>query len=189
VSNASPGSRGAGRGDDGQAQVGEEAAVPVRAGGGVIWRRVPTGTEVILVHRPAYDDWSFPKGKAKALESEQDAALREVGEETGLSCRAGWELPSTTYVDGLGRPKTVRYWAMTVVPMAGVPLGRLDGPPPGQDEVDDIRWAPFAEARRRMSYARDVMVLDALEELLSSDVRRQEVHEVLEAKPERHKAG
>lgn len=89
---------------------------PVRAAGGVVWRRVPTGLEIVLVHRPAYDDWALPKGKAKPLESDEGTALREVKEETGLVCRLGPPLPSTTYLDADGRHKVVRYWAMTVVP-------------------------------------------------------------------------
>ena len=162
----------------------------VRAAGGVVWRRVPAGTEIVLVHRPAYDDWALPKGKAGALESDEATALREVKEETGLSCRLGGELPSTTYVDALGRPKTVRYWAMTVVPVTGQPLGELLAPS-GQHEVDAICWAPLSEARQRLTYPRDVVVLDAVGELLSSEVRvrRQKPRDVVEGRPGRDRAG
>jgi 8-oxo-dGTP diphosphatase len=125
----------------------------VRAGGGVVWRRDGDGgLQLVLVHRPAYDDWSLPKGKIEVGETEEDAALREVEEETGLRCRLGEELPSTSYHDRIGRPKTVRYWAMT--PAAGDVAAR--------HEVDEAVWLPLSEARRRLTYARDRAVLDAL---------------------------
>lgn len=124
----------------------------VRAAGGAVWRRTPEGLEVVLVHRPAYDDWGLPKGKLAENESDEQAALREVEEETGLVCRLGDELPSTAYHDGQGRPKSVRYWAMT---MSGGELGAAH-------EVDIARWVPIGEARRRLSYPRDVGILDAL---------------------------
>lgn len=104
------------------------------------------------MHRPAYDDWSFPKGKLEAGESEEDAAAREVEEETGLRCRLERELATTSYRDGRGRPKTVRYWLMT-------PIGGLLA---AANEVDDARFVPVAEARRLLTYARDVELLDAL---------------------------
>ena len=71
----------------------------VRAAGGVVWRRVPAGIEVVLVHRPAYDDWALPKGKVEQRETDEEAALREVREETGLSCRLGPEPVSYTHLD------------------------------------------------------------------------------------------
>jgi 8-oxo-dGTP diphosphatase len=157
----------------------------------VVWRRVPSGLEVVLVHRPAYDDWALPKGKAKPLESDEATALREVMEETGLACRLGPPLPSTTYLDADGRHKVVRYWAMTVLPGTGAGHGAGDllPAPEGQNEVDDVRWSPLPAARRRLSYARDVVVLDAFEDMASrSEVRRQEVDDLGEGKPEGDKA-
>jgi 8-oxo-dGTP diphosphatase len=107
---------------------------------------------VLLVHRPRYDDWTVPKGKLDAGEDHAAAALREVEEETGLRCALGPELASTEYVDRKGRPKQVRYWAMT--PAAGefTPT----------DEVDDVRWVAVDAAESVLTYQRDREVIDAL---------------------------
>ena len=80
----------------------------VRAAGGIVRR----DGEVLVVHRPKYDDWSFPKGKLDEGERWEDAALREVEEETGFRCSLGPELGSTAYTDSRGRPKVARYWLM-----------------------------------------------------------------------------
>jgi 8-oxo-dGTP diphosphatase len=113
----------------------------VRAAGGVVMR----DGRVALVHRPRYDDWSLPKGKLDEGESFEDAALREVEEETGLRCRLVRELPAVEY-EVRGRPKLVRYWAMEVE----------DETPfvPG-DEVDELRWVEPSEALAVLSYDRD----------------------------------
>lgn len=139
--------------------VGQEAAGMdvttdvVQAAGGAVWRRSPAGaTEVLLVHRPRYDDWTVPKGKLEPGEDHAAAALREVEEETGLRCTLGPELASSDYVDRKGRPKHVRYWAMT-------PAGGTFTP---TDEVDEITWLPLEEAEERLSYPRDAGVLEAL---------------------------
>ena len=126
----------------------------VRAAGGLVHRRNDDGVdEILVVHRPAYDDWSFPKGKLEAGEREEDAAVREVEEETGLRCRLEGEVATTRYRDARGRPKTVRYWLMT--PVAGAVAAA--------NEVDDARFVSLAEARGLLTYARDVELLKALE--------------------------
>ena len=169
-----------------------EGTISERAAGGLVWRQLPTGTEIVLVHRPAYDDWAFPKGKVKASETDEQAALREVYEETGLRCRLGSELPSTTY-PRLGRLKTVRYWAMTPEPGPPGAGGRSPAPSPeGAAEVDEASWVPLAAARERLSYMRDVIVLDALDQLARlaerSEVGRHESGGVLKSEPQREKA-
>ncbi|MGH9224323.1 MAG: NUDIX hydrolase [Acidimicrobiales bacterium] len=122
----------------------------VRAAGGVVWRRAPGGgTEVLLVHRPKYDDWSLPKGKLGPDEGDTDGALREVEEETGLRCTLGPELATSYYTDSLGRPKVVRYWAMA-------PQGGEFRP---NREVDRCRWLPLGEAVSLLSYDRDREIL------------------------------
>ena len=80
-----------------------EVSGVVRAAGGVVLRDGALGREVLVVHRPRYADWSFPKGKAEAGETDEECALREVEEETGLRCRLDGELASTSYVDAQGR--------------------------------------------------------------------------------------
>jgi 8-oxo-dGTP diphosphatase len=121
----------------------------VRAAGGLV---VGDGGTVLVVHRPRYDDWSFPKGKAAENEAEEDCALREVEEETGLLCELGPELGSTSYVDGRGRPKRVRYWLMS-------PVG---GELAFRHEVDAARWVSVAEARELLTYAHDAELLESL---------------------------
>jgi 8-oxo-dGTP diphosphatase len=124
----------------------------VRAGGGVLWQNGPLGeAEVLVVHRPKYDDWTFPKGKQEPGENDEETALREVEEETGFRCTLGPELASTSYIDRKGRPKAVRYWIMTIEGGSFTPT----------DEVDEIRWVTPSQARWLLSYDRDRDVLDA----------------------------
>jgi 8-oxo-dGTP pyrophosphatase MutT (NUDIX family) len=118
----------------------------VRAAGGLVCRRGEDGAvEIVLVHRPAYDDWSFPKGKLLDGESEPDAALREVEEETGLRCRLMREVGITAYRDSRGRSKTVRYWEMD--PVSGVLAPA--------NEIDEVRWVALGDAAGELTYARD----------------------------------
>jgi 8-oxo-dGTP diphosphatase len=129
--------------------AGAEVVEIVRAAGGLVVR----GGEVLLVHRPRYDDWTFPKGKADPGESDEDCALREVEEETGFRCALDEEIESTTYVDSKGRPKRVRWWLMHV----------LDGEFSPTHEVDELRWASASEAADLLSYDRDLPLLAHLE--------------------------
>ena len=124
-------------------------AAEVKAAGGLVWRRGDRGIEVALVHRPKYDDWSFPKGKLDPGEGWREAALREVREECGLRCRAGHELPPTAYEYDRGRSKVVRYWMMEPIDGAFTPSG----------EVDEMRWLPAADARALLSYEHDRALL------------------------------
>jgi 8-oxo-dGTP diphosphatase len=118
----------------------------VRAAGGVIER----DGSVLLVHRPKYDDWSFPKGKLEHGETWEQCALREVEEETGLRCAIGEELGRTHYVVLQGR-KEVRYYRMTCADEARA-----------QNEVDEVRWVPTGEARDLLTHQRDRALLDRL---------------------------
>ena len=115
-------------------------------------REGEVGTEVLLVHRPRYDDWSLPKGKANEGESDEACALREVEEETGLRCELEFELPSSRYRDERGRPKVVRYWAMRPVAEGS----------PRDAEVDELRWLPLEAAARLLTRENDRVVLAAL---------------------------
>lgn len=122
----------------------------VLAAGGVISRRTEAGVvEVLIIHRPRRQDWTFPKGKVKPGETWQTCALREVEEETGLRCRLGSELPSTFHVDHKGRLKVVRYWAMH--PVSGTARPR--------NEVDAVRWVHLDVAARVLTYERDRTLL------------------------------
>jgi 8-oxo-dGTP diphosphatase len=118
------------------------------AAGGVVMR----DGLVAVVHRPRYDDWSLPKGKLDAGESFEEAALREVEEETGLRCRLERELDAVRYADPKGRPKEVRYWVMSVEGGEFRP----------NREVDELRWLAPEDAERLLTHSRDRALVDAL---------------------------
>ncbi len=138
-------------------QADEIAIFDVRAAGGVISRYVGTDLELVIVHRPRYDDWTFPKGKAESDETDEQTAYREVLEETGFDCELGEELPSVTYRDHKNRSKIVRYWEMTI----------RSGVFEANDEVDVLKWVSAAEAGERLTYDHDVDVLSAFLTLVS----------------------
>jgi 8-oxo-dGTP diphosphatase len=126
----------------------------VQAAGGIVVRRDGEDTSVALVHRPRYDDWTFPKGKLQPQEVPRDGAVREVFEETGLVCGVVRELGAVRYRDSRDRPKRVRYYLM-------VPAGET-GSTPGPsasfeagDEVDEMRWVGVGQALQLLSYPHD----------------------------------
>jgi len=119
----------------------------IQAAGGVVMR----DGQVAVVHRPRYDDWTLPKGKLDPDETSEEAALREVWEETGLHVRLERELPSTHYTVR-GRPKRVRYWLMSVESDPGFTPN---------DETDDLRWLAPADAAALLTHDRDKAVLEA----------------------------
>lgn len=125
-----------------QNEVGE-----VRAAGCVVRRTGPLGeVEILLIHRPAYDDWTMPKGKVEEGETDEDCAIREVEEETALRCRLGDELPRVRWRDRFDRPKVARYWLAEPVD---------DTPARPQNEVDSVEWMEVPAAIERLTYERD----------------------------------
>lgn len=139
---------------------------PLTAAGAVTWRRAEpedggSGSrkkvEVLLVHRPRYDDWTFPKGKPDGDEDLVTTAVREVEEETGLVVRLGHPLPDTQYRVSAG-PKRVSYWAARVLRPSSRPFRP-------NKEIDEIRWVRPGTARRLLSYPHDLDLLAAFDEL------------------------
>ena len=117
----------------------------VKAAGGVVWRRGPGGIEVAVAHRPHRQDWSLPKGKLDPGESFEQAAVREVMEETGFTTELLEPLGEISYRDRKARPKRVRYWLMEAVEGEFAP----------NDEVDEVRWVDVEEAAALLNYERD----------------------------------
>jgi 8-oxo-(d)GTP phosphatase len=122
----------------------------VLAAGAVLWRSNgdSAAPEVAIIHRPRYDDWSLPKGKVEPGETEPVTAVREVREETGYSSHLGRRLVAVSYpVEQC--MKKVRYWAAR----------RVDGEFIPNDEVDDLKWLPVADAMKQLAYPHDRKVL------------------------------
>lgn len=127
----------------------------VRAAGGLVWRRGDSDRiEVLLVHRPAYDDWSLPKGKADPGETDAACAAREVEEETAIRVALEEPVGVVRYEDRSGRSKVVRYWRMRVVE----DTGRFTP----NHEIDAIAWCSLDEALARLTYERDRDLVSAL---------------------------
>ncbi len=140
------------------AEAGLRADPDVRAAGGIV-RRTPTRLEVLVVHRPRYDDWTFPKGKRDDTDVDDLAtALREVAEETGFTCTPEREIGSTRYRDHRGRDKIVRYWLMD---LATGTSGDVFEP---NREVDEILWCRTGKARSLLTYEHDRALVTHVEE-------------------------
>jgi 8-oxo-dGTP diphosphatase len=123
----------------------------ILAAGGLVWRDSRDGRQIAVVHRPSYDDWTLPKGKLDPGESWQDGAVREVEEETGFAVKIGDFAGGTTYLTRRA-PKVVLYWHMEI---DGEPVFTPEDP----TEVDALEWLSVDEARERLSYTRERLVL------------------------------
>jgi 8-oxo-dGTP pyrophosphatase MutT (NUDIX family) len=122
----------------------------IKAAGGVVCRANESGkTEIVVVHRPVYDDWTLPKGKIDPDETPEECALREVREETGYKCELVRPLGCTAYVDRRGRNKVACYWVMQVI------SGRFRS----GGEVDRMLWLSIPDAVKRLTYPRDKTLL------------------------------
>ncbi len=142
----------------------------MRAAGALVWREKGGDLQVLLVHRPRYDDWSFPKGKLESGESLCACAVREVAEETGVQVRLEQPLETIRYRLGDGTRKEVRYWAARELDRGSPALaarGRI--PRASRSEIDGVQWMGVKEARKRLDHAIDRDLLGSLVDLWEDD--------------------
>jgi 8-oxo-dGTP pyrophosphatase MutT (NUDIX family)/phosphohistidine phosphatase SixA len=144
------------------AQASSRVNADVLAAGAVCWRHGADGLEVVLIHRPKYNDWSWPKGKVEPGETLPETAVREVQEETGLDIHLGIPLPTAEYMVGGKNLKKVFYWSAEV-------KGDAVFEPMNEREVDEARWFPVAKARTKLTSYADRDQLDVLEKYDSTD--------------------
>lgn len=135
---------------------------PVLAAGALTWREGKKGLEVLLVHRPRYDDWSIPKGKLDKGETFPAAAVREVEEETGYRVRLHRPLPASVYLLPDGRTKIVQYWCGTV--RAKSAPGPMDAA-----EIDEVRWVRLDTAEKLLTRQGDQVCLATLRRFLQDE--------------------
>lgn len=129
-----------------------ESGFEIGGAGGVVERVIGGVTHFAIVHRPRYGDWTFPKGRLDPGETFEDAAKREVAEETGFEVGFGEEVGSTRYLDSRGRNKLVRYWRMNWIAGEFV----------SNEECDRLEWLPCVQALERLTYERDTELLRRL---------------------------
>ena len=135
----------------------------VIAAGALIWRIKDDKLQVLAVHRPSYDDWSWPKGKLHRGETIVECAVREVFEETGKQVVLGQPLPTLTYTISSGREKTVKYWAAHTIDTGSAVLrARPPWKLASKKEVDRTKWFTVEEARERITMKADLKPLEAL---------------------------
>lgn len=143
-------------------RVAPGSPAPVLAAGALAWREKGDRVQVLLVHRPRYDDWSIPKGKLDKGETFPAAAVREVAEETGYRVRLHRPLPASVYLLPDGRTKIVQYWTATV-------RAKIGPGPMNRGEVDEIRWVSLDQAEQLVTRQSDQVPLASLRRFLDAD--------------------
>lgn len=142
----------------------------VRAAGAVVWRRRRSKIEVLLVHRPSYNDWSWPKGKLDAGESYPAAAVREVEEETGVAIALKAPLGIQRYRLGSGRQKVVHYWVATAIDPASAPAkARPAVKSAPKSEIDKVAWVPLQRAISKLTHSADRKLARKLRQRIADD--------------------
>jgi 8-oxo-dGTP pyrophosphatase MutT (NUDIX family) len=122
----------------------------IRAAGGVVYRSQGHQVEIACIYREARGDWTFPKGKLDKGETFEEAALREVWEETGMRCSIERFVGTTNYTHRKGKPKIVAYYLMSVD----------EGEFSANDEVDELVWLPLEAVREHLTWDRDQELFD-----------------------------
>lgn len=141
------------------------------AAGGIVWRsranpsRPEPRVEVLVVHRPSYDDWTFPKGKTDPGEELQTAAVREIGEEAGVRVRLGHPLQNLSYPIS-GGTKIVSYWCARATGVDDL------APFVPNKEVDEVRWVGIRDARKLLTYDHDRSLLETFQVLRERQAHR-----------------
>jgi len=140
------------------------------AAGALVWRVRDGELQVLAVHRPRYNDWSWPKGKLARGETLPQCAIREVAEETGKQVVLGQPLPTLRYPIGAGRQKVVRYWAAQVSsPSSRAVTARPTVKSAPKHEVDRVRWLTVDQARAKVTFADDLRPLEVLAEAYENE--------------------
>lgn len=159
------GSRFSVRGTTGVSDPATDQTAVIESAGALVWRLHKDKLQVQLIHRPRYDDWSWPKGKLDVGETLPAAAVREVAEETGRPVVLGVPLPGLQYLTPEGAVKRVHYWAATRAPAGSPPLvARAPVPPIDPTEIDDMKWVSVEKAAEKLTRAADRIPLAALVE-------------------------
>ena len=140
------------------------------AAGALVWRVRDGQLQVLAVHRPRYNDWSWPKGKLARGETLPQCAIREVAEETGKEIALGQPLPTLRYPIGAGKQKVVRYWAAQVIgPESRAARARPRVKSAAKHEIDRVRWLTVEQAMAKITFPDDLRPLEVLVEAFAND--------------------
>lgn len=135
----------------------------VVAAGALVWRERDGALQVLAVHRPRYDDWSWPKGKLDPGETLPHCAIREVAEETRKQVILGQPLPTLRYPIAGDKTKVVKYWAAQVAPVKSRAVAaRPEVKPAAKHEIDRMEWLTVEQARARITFRDDLRPLEVL---------------------------